>query len=413
MQGDVAAWVLVAASVLSVNPPHPFLTVRLAVMLAVVAVAGGLSRVWPAASLAIGVGLAQADGRYYGVVALVAFLAALRTGRIRPLAWSPALAVPAVFVGGAAEGAWSLGALVAELAASAALPWLLGRNLRQRRLLAAAGWERARHLEREHEMLADRARLRERARIAQDMHDSLGHELSLLALRAAVLEVDPELGEEQRAKAADVREGAAAATDRLHEIIGVLRSDAEPEGEFAAAPGASTAAGPAPVEPVHQTLGDLVERARTSGMAVVLELSGRPPDSPALSLAVQRVVREALTNAAKHAPGAAVTVSAVYAAGTAEVRVVNGPPGEPAVPAGAAARAGSAADRAGSPFRPRPRARSTKRHTVPGSRMGLIGLRERVRLAGGTFEAAPSGGGFAVVARFAYPAAAGPGKDVR
>ncbi|NUS55348.1 MAG: sensor histidine kinase, partial [Streptomycetaceae bacterium] len=99
---------------------------------------------WPAASLAIGVGLAQADGRYYGVVALVAFLAALRTGRIRPLAWSPALAVPAVFVGGAAEGAWSLGALVAELAASAALPWLLGRNLRQRRLLAAAGWERAR-----------------------------------------------------------------------------------------------------------------------------------------------------------------------------------------------------------------------------------------------------------------------------
>lgn len=369
---DLALWILVTAFCLSVNSPDPFLSARLAAALGIVAVAGAFSWKLPSVSLAIGIGLAQWDGRYYGVVALVAFLAALRTGRLRPLAWAPALAVPALFVGGVAAGMRPLGALTAELLFSAAVPWLIGRNLRQRRALAAAGWDRARHLEREQEMHADRARMRERARIAQDMHDSLGHDLSLLALRAAVLEVDPALPEAHRAAAADLRAGAAAATDRLHEIIGVLQTDNRA----------------APTEPVHESIDDLVARSRKSGMSVVLERSGQAPDSPGLALAVHRVVRESLTNAAKHAPGAKVRVTLAYRDDATEVRVSNGRPAAASVLA--------------------------ERGPAPGSRSGLIGLRERVRLAGGAFAAAPRACGFEVTARFpaarsdAGPTAAAP-----
>lgn len=361
---ECVLWVAATLAALSVNRPEPFLTGRLGAHLGVVAVAGAVSVRFPAAAAAIGVGLAQRDGRYYALVALVAFLCGLRTGSMRQLVWVPALAVPAVLVAGIGTSLRPVSALVAELVACAVVPWLLGRNWRQRRELAAAGWDRARHLEREQEMLAEQARARERARIAQDMHDSLGHDLSLLALRAAALEVDPKLGEAQRTKAAELRAGAGEATDRLHEIIGVLRSETDR----------------APTDPVHEPLDVLVARARASGLTVELRQTGRAgPGSEAIALAVHRVVREALTNAAKHAPGARVTVSVAHAGGATDVSVMNEPPA--AVPG---------------------RDRSAY-GTAPGSRSGLISLRERVRLAGGSFAAGPRAGGFAVTAHFAHP----------
>ncbi|NEA81778.1 histidine kinase, partial [Actinospica acidiphila] len=79
------------------------------------------------------------------------------------------------------------------------LPWLGGRYWRQSRELTAAGRLRAARLEEEQRLAEERARLRERARIAQDMHDSLGHELTLLALRAGGLQVAPDLPERRRA----------------------------------------------------------------------------------------------------------------------------------------------------------------------------------------------------------------------
>ncbi len=103
------------------------------------------------------------------------------------------------------------------------LPWLIGRYRAQQALLASAGWDRAERIEREQRMAIDQERLRERSRIAEDMHDSVGHELSLIALRAAALELDPSLPEEHRRAATQLREAAATATDRLGEIIGVLR----------------------------------------------------------------------------------------------------------------------------------------------------------------------------------------------
>ncbi|MDT0341787.1 histidine kinase [Streptomyces litchfieldiae] len=243
------------------------------------------------------------------------------------------------------------------------LPWWAGSWWRQRAELVRAGWERADQLQREKVLAAEQARLRERARIAQDMHDSLGHELSLMALMAGGLELDPGLDEAHRETVARLRSGAVAATDRLHEIIGLL-------GE--ASPGAGA------VEPAGESIVALVRRAQSSGVPVVLEESGGPPEeaedwwSPATRhAAARRVVQESLTNAVKHAPGARITVRVRRSAEETVVSVTNGPPPSPS---GGAARSGR-------------------------SGTGLISLDERVRLAGGTLTAGPGEDGFEVVAR--------------
>lgn len=101
--------------------------------------------------------------------------------------------------------------LMATLLFGCCFPWLVGRFRRQRRELAVAGLARAAQLE--------------RARIAQDMHDSLGHDLSLIALRAGGLQLAPDLPEGRRAEAASLRSAAADATDRLRSIVGLLREE--------------------------------------------------------------------------------------------------------------------------------------------------------------------------------------------
>ncbi|MCC3762611.1 histidine kinase [Glycomyces sp. TRM65418] len=227
------------------------------------------------------------------------------------------------------------------------LPWLIGRFRRQQADLLQAREARVAQLERERELVADRAQARERARIATDMHDSLGHELALIALRAGALELAPDLVEANREAAAALRRNAVDATDRLRRTIGVLRQ------------------GPAPTDPADETVEALVDRVVAAGMTVALETE--PVRLPPLAAqAAHRVVQEALTNATRHAPGAAVTVRVEVREGRVRIVVRNG--------AGAAA---AGADGTGS---------------------GLMGLAERVRLLGGAFEAGPRGGGFAVEA---------------
>ncbi|MFD4190822.1 sensor histidine kinase [Amycolatopsis thermoflava] len=302
------------------------------------------------------------------------------------------------------------GAVIGVMLFAAVLPWQLGRYIRTRDDLVRSGWQRAEELELRQRIVAEEARLRERARIASDMHDSLGHELSLIALRAAALEMSGS------AEAKALRESAAAATERLREIIGLLREDAPP------------------VDPVQGGVPALVERARASGLdiefseeAVVAGESAGTPTQAALSRAVAppqadatsgggavpgtdipspapsassssdeptaeppmveraayRVVQEALTNVTKHAPGARVAVTISRAHQETDVRVCNGPP-----PAG-----------------PLP-------GTVSG-RQGLEGLRERVRLLGGTLRAGPLDGGFEVVARLPHASAPAPVQPVQ
>jgi signal transduction histidine kinase len=203
-------------------------------------------------------------------------------------------------------------------------------------LMAGTVYLTRRHqMQRRAEELATQARLKERARIAADMHDSLGHELTLIAVRAGVLQMTGGLDERQRAAAGELRESAAAATERLREIIEVLR---DPD-----------------------SIPDLIARSAAAGMTIRSTVERLPAD---LEPVAYRVVREGLTNAAKHAPDAAVVVEVTGR----QVSVVNGP---------AAGNAGLAS-----------------------GGIGLAGLRERVERAGGAFEAGPADGGFAVRARF-------------
>ncbi|UPZ28205.1 histidine kinase [Streptomyces sp. LRE541] len=245
--------------------------------------------------------------------------------------------------------------LLAVLIFACLLPWLTGRYWQQRHELQLAGWERARQMETQQRILVDQARLRERARIAEDMHDSLGHELSLIALRAGALQVAPGVSESFRGGAGELRESTARAMEHLRDIIGVLRED-----------GTET-----PLDPSQSGIGALIDRTRASGVPVTLEHVGEAEELPPMTdKALYRVVQESLTNAMKHAPGAAVTVCLRYRPIDVMVTVRNGPPSEP-----------PADDR-------------------PSGRRGLIGLQERARLAGGRlYAAALPDGGFEVTAR--------------
>lgn len=196
---------------------------------------------------------------------------------------------------------WLGGALALALCTLA--PWLFGRYRRLYHRLTWGGWEIAERMERTRAAEADRARLRERARIANRMHDSLGHDLALIAIRAAALEMAAEDGARQREAAGALRTAAHEANLRLREIIGVLREDADHD----TAP---------------EQVAALVQHASDAGLAVRLVREGPDPD-PATTggRAVHRIVQEALTNAAKYAPGAEVTVRVVREAGRTLVRV--------------------------------------------------------------------------------------------
>lgn len=302
---------------------------------------------------------------YSPALAVFGCLAGVRMPRARPALWCfaglAAGALPLTAVVG--RTVWPWFSFLLTLLLNVVLPWLLGRYRRQYAELVRTGWQLAARMEREARAVAERTRLRERTRIAGDMHDSLGHDLALIALRAGALELAPELSAERRAAAGELRAAAGSATERLAEIIGVLRTDDEG----------------APRLPPGESVPRLVERARASGMTVTLE---QPDDAagdglPAMTgHALHRVVQESLTNAAKHAPGADVRVRITREAEELAVTVTH--PARPAGPAPAPVSGGS----------------------------GLVGLDERVRLAGGALRAGPApDGGFTVSARL--PASGG------
>ncbi|WP_405526158.1 histidine kinase [Streptomyces avidinii] len=330
---------------------------------------------------------ASATGPWWGLpAAACAFLAGRGPGRGRSAAVALALvlaaAVPAVLLVPVWLG-WA-SRYVLMLFAAVMLPWFAGRFLRQYRELVRAGWERAARLEREQRLLAEQARLRERTRIAQDMHDLLGHELSLIALSAGALKLAPDLPEAHRAAAQDIRARAGAAVERLGEVIGVLREPSDPAPE----PGSGPAPGLAGIE-------GLVERAAAAGLDVRLRVTGEAePAEPAHTgdRALRRVVQEALTNVAKHAPADRTTVVLHRTEGRTEAAVTNTPVGPPSSGRSAASA--------------RPAAPSPAPPAAPS--LGLIGLDERVRLAGGSFAAGPEGDGFAVRAVLPHRPGAAP-----
>ncbi|MFE1511386.1 sensor histidine kinase [Streptomyces sp. NPDC058726] len=244
----------------------------------------------------------------------------------------------------------------------AVVPGMASRYRAQRHALLDALQRHNAQLVREQAMVARQARLLERQRIAQDMHDSLGHQLALIAVHTGALEVDPELKGRQREGVGILRDASRTAMRELREAVGILR-----DGVEAPAPGPEDdATGPSTAR-VAASVDRLVESSRAAGTAVELHRTGtRRPLAPAADHAVYRIAQEGLTNAHKHAPGAPITVSLRYEPDSLVVEVANGP-----VPDGAPS---------GPP-------------AVSGGQ-GLAGLQERARLVGGMVHTGrtPAGG---------------------
>ena len=222
-----------------------------------------------------------------------------------------------------------------------------GMFLRSQRELMLALRERTAVAEAERDLRVGQARAQERTRMAREMHDVLAHRLSLLSLHAGALEVHPDAPPEEIARAAAVvRASAHQALEDLREVIDVLR--AEPAVGDKQRP-----------QPTIADVADLVEESADAGTAMAFEQRVDTASLPAATgRTVYRIVQEGLTNALKHSPGAAVQTTIDGAPGDGlTVLVVSRRP---------LAQFGGA--------------------TIPGSGAGLIGLEERVGLAGGRLE---------------------------
>ncbi|MGR4879715.1 sensor histidine kinase [Streptomyces sp. LARHCF249] len=322
-----------------------------------------LRRRWPV-QLAVVLLLAGTQAHYLTGPALVAVFTVAATRPWRVTAWVAALAFAPlpVFL-------WQLPDMPDERAGAAvtyfaliagAVGWGLFRRSRQQ--LIASLRERAELAEADAESRADWVRMEAREEIAREMHDVLGHRLSLLSVHAGALEYNPGAPPAEIARAAGViRESAHLALHDLREVIGVLRSGT----------GADAAEGERP-QPELADLERLVAEARAAGGRI--ELTG-PPEGPAppplAGRTAYRIVQEALTNVRKHAPGATVDVRVAGAPGDRLTVAVHSthPPG------------------------PLP---GPDRGSGEGGGQGLVGLAERARLAGGELTAGPADGGFRV-----------------
>ncbi|MEE4544325.1 histidine kinase [Streptomyces sp. V4-01] len=284
-------------------------------------------------------------------------------------------------------------------------PVLLGLYVRARRRLVESLRERADGLERELELLAEkaleraeRARSDERTRIAREMHDVVAHRVSLMVVHAAALKAvalkDPSKASASAELLGDM--GRQALTE-LRQMLGVLRTVPEAAAAAVAAlpaagggrpgsgPGAEYAPGPAPAYgpesgdgdegPCLAQLAELVEESAAAGMGVELAVEGESrPCGPRIEATVYRVVQEALTNVHKHAAGAKAKVLLAYREAEVAVLVTNGP-SDGSAPA-----------------------------ALPSGGHGLVGMRERVSAHGGGFAAGPTTeGGFRVSAMIPLP----------
>jgi signal transduction histidine kinase len=208
---------------------------------------------------------------------------------------------------------------------------------------------------------ASTRRLAERNRLARELHDSVGHALTVATLQAGaareVLDTDPEFA--WRALAT-IEETARTAMDDLDHVLGLMRED-------------DSAGGHRPQQTLDE-LGRLIEDTRAAGVPITVDIQGSPRHLPAVvSREGYRIVQEGLTNAARHARGESVALSVAVRPECLQIDLVNGMTGE------------------------RARARRGR---------GVDGMRERVALLGGSLTAGPDGRSWRISARLPIPGAA-------
>ncbi|MFI6290246.1 sensor histidine kinase [Nonomuraea sp. NPDC050790] len=234
-----------------------------------------------------------------------------------------------------------------------AVPLVLGYNVRARRKTSA-------RLARESQLKVAaegvQAALEERARIARELHDVVAHHMSVIAIQAEAVPLKAAGDARQLEEGlATIRSLSLDAIAQLRQVLGVLR-DADGHKETTPQPGL-------------ERLGELVANARAAGLAVLFRQTSSVEEVPqAVGLSAYRIVQESLSNVMRHAPGATVSLEVRRERDDLVVRVANGPGPTPAESSSA------------------------------GAGHGLVGMRERAALLGGTLTAEPVADGFEVVA---------------
>jgi signal transduction histidine kinase len=197
----------------------------------------------------------------------------------------------------------------------------------------------------------EQAAMEERARIARELHDVVAHHVSMIAVQAETARLTTEgMPDEGKKRLEEIGDTARGALAEMRRLLGLLRADAGGEAELAPQPGLDR-------------LDELIDTARAAGSPVRLILSGRVvPLLPGVDLTAYRILQESLTNARRHAPGAEVDVELRYEPDVLHLSVRDNGPGadEP-------------------------------------DGLGLLGMRERAVMVGGTLRVGPAeGGGFQV-----------------
>jgi signal transduction histidine kinase len=245
-----------------------------------------------------------------------------------------------------------------------AVAWFAGERTRlqrqQRREHIAELNQRARRAEREAERERLLAAATERARIARDLHDSAGHAISVIAVRAGAARLRHRQDPDRSLAALEAIEELARQTAaEIDQLVGTLREGGPADGVVEAPPGLAS-------------LDTLIARHQAAGLEIALERSGAPrPLGAAADQAAYRILQEALTNAARHGAGSA-RIELAFRDAAVELSVTN------PVPAHGSPRSGGG--------------------------HGLIGMRERATLLGGTLDAERANGAFRVRARIPYGA---------
>ena len=230
-------------------------------------------------------------------------------------------------------------ALFTVIFVAAALAW--GMFIGSRRELLWTLRQRAESAEAERDLRASQARVTERSRIAREMHDVLAHRISQISLHAGALTYREDLSaDEMRSSVAVIQAKAHEALTDLREVLGVLREDS-----------VLPATGP---QPTHTDLPALIEEARAAGSTISYDdtLPARPPLPDAIARTIYRIIQEGITNAAKHAPGATLSITLSGSPDTGVEVVLRNPLG----------------------FGPT---------RTPGAGLGLVGIAERIELRGG------------------------------
>ncbi len=255
----------------------------------------------------------------------------------------------------------------------------IGTTVRHRRTSRSAR-------EQAHQQHVRREVLAERMRIARELHDVLAHNLTLVNAQAGVarylLQSDPSAAE---TALGNITIHTRKAIDDLRATVGLLREDnsstndtpgdgrqkvtardGAPESMPGTA-GPSSPLQPADLAPTHtlEHLREMLDMFRSAGNSVTISEEGKPADLPPLNnLSAYRIIQESLTNAAKHAPGARISVALRWHDSAVDITVTNDPP-------------------------PPIRRDHHRTHRSAGTGHGLIGMRERAVTAGGTFTAGP------------------------